>query len=205
MDVALAASVAAGFVFDPLVTEHIVAAVLVLQAFLFPRWHAVARVLLAAAGTVLASLLQATPVWQIALQVPFHYGLAILAVVIAETVRSSHGTAVGALREAERFALYDTLTSLPNRQLFAADEVKIDHAFVSVMRTDRTAEAIVRATIELGRALGIRVVAEGVEDRATRLRLRDLGVHRLQGYAIARPMPPDALAAWTEPREAAIA
>lgn len=84
----------------------------------------------------------------------------------------------------------------------APDEVKIDQGFVRALRTDRTAEAIVRTTIELGHALDLRVVAEGVEDRGTWLRLRELGADRLQGYAIARPMPPDDLAAWTYPREA---
>lgn len=84
----------------------------------------------------------------------------------------------------------------------APDEVKIDNAFVRGLRSDRRSEAIVRATIELGHALDIKVVAEGVEDRGTWLRLRELGVDRLQGYAIARPMAPEALAAWTDPREA---
>lgn len=78
--------------------------------------------------------------------------------------------------------------------------MKIDHAFVSAMRTDRTAEAIVRATIELGRALGIRVLAEGVEGGATWHRLRDLGDRRLQGYGIAWPMPPEAVTSWAAPQ-----
>lgn len=84
----------------------------------------------------------------------------------------------------------------------APDEVKIDNAFVRALRSDRRAEAIVRATIELGHALDIKVVAEGVEDGEIGPRLRELGADRLQGYAIARPMPPEALAAWADAREA---
>lgn len=66
-------------------------------------------------------------------------------------------------------------------------EVKIDRSFVSAMATDPDAAAIVRATIDLAHVLGLVVVAEGVEDAATRARLVALGVDRLQGYGIARP------------------
>jgi EAL domain-containing protein (putative c-di-GMP-specific phosphodiesterase class I) len=66
-------------------------------------------------------------------------------------------------------------------------EVKIDRSFVSAMSADPDAAAIVRATIDLAHVLGVTVVAEGVEDEAIRARLVELGVDRLQGYAIARP------------------
>lgn len=67
-------------------------------------------------------------------------------------------------------------------------EVKIDRSFVSAMATDTDAGAIVRATIDLAHVLGVTVVAEGVEDEAIRERLVELGVDRMQGYAIGRPM-----------------
>ena len=48
---------------------------------------------------------------------------------------------------------------------------------------------IVRSTIELGRNLGLRVVAEGVEDDDVMARLRELGCPIAQGYAISPPLP----------------
>jgi EAL domain-containing protein (putative c-di-GMP-specific phosphodiesterase class I) len=51
----------------------------------------------------------------------------------------------------------------------------------------------VRATIELGHALGLRVVAEGIEDRATLDLLARAGCDLAQGYFISRPMPADHL------------
>ena len=70
-------------------------------------------------------------------------------------------------------------------------EVKIDRSFVATMATDPDAEGIVRATIDIAHVLGLTVVAEGVEDATTRGRLARLGVDRIQGYDVARPMPAD--------------
>jgi diguanylate cyclase (GGDEF)-like protein len=75
-------------------------------------------------------------------------------------------------------------------------EVKIDRSFVLAMADDPDDEAIVRSIIELARALGLRVVAEGVEDDRTRRLLLDAGCHVAQGWFFARPMPADDLAAW---------
>ena len=68
------------------------------------------------------------------------------------------------------------------------------------MGSDADALAIVRATIDLGHVLGLTVVAEGVEDEETRSRLCSLGVDRLQGYAIARPMPASDIASLLDER-----
>jgi EAL domain-containing protein (putative c-di-GMP-specific phosphodiesterase class I) len=57
------------------------------------------------------------------------------------------------------------------------------------MCSDRTDGAIVYATIQLARQLGIRVVAEGVEDEATWETLITLGCQLIQGYALSRPVP----------------
>lgn len=71
------------------------------------------------------------------------------------------------------------------------DEVKVDGAFVARMDTEPAAAAIVRATIELGRELGLRVVAEGVET-ADQLRwLRGLGCTAVQGFHFGEPVPAD--------------
>jgi EAL domain-containing protein (putative c-di-GMP-specific phosphodiesterase class I) len=55
----------------------------------------------------------------------------------------------------------------------------------------RATSTLVRSTIELAHALGLRVVAEGVEDEASLRLLVDLGCDLAQGYLISRPKPPD--------------
>jgi diguanylate cyclase (GGDEF)-like protein len=75
-------------------------------------------------------------------------------------------------------------------------EVKIDRSFVLGMVNDSDDEAIVRSIIELANALGLRVVAEGVEDDRTRRLLVAAGCHVAQGWFYARPMPADELAGW---------
>jgi diguanylate cyclase (GGDEF)-like protein len=75
-------------------------------------------------------------------------------------------------------------------------EVKIDRSFVLGMVHDSDDEAIVRSIIELAGALGLRVVAEGVEDDRTRRLLVAAGCHVAQGWFYARPMPADELAGW---------
>ena len=64
------------------------------------------------------------------------------------------------------------------------------------MADDPDDEAIVRSIIDLAGALGLRVVAEGVEDDRTRRLLVAAGCHVAQGWFYARPMPADDLVAW---------
>jgi diguanylate cyclase len=75
-------------------------------------------------------------------------------------------------------------------------EVKIDRSFVMGMADDPDDEAIVRSIIELSGALGLRVVAEGVEDERTFRLLARMGCEVAQGWFYARPMPADQLASW---------
>jgi diguanylate cyclase len=75
-------------------------------------------------------------------------------------------------------------------------EVKIDRSFVLGMAEDPDDEAIVRSIIELAGALGLRVVAEGVEDERTFLMLTRMHCEVAQGWFYARPMPADQLASW---------
>jgi len=63
-------------------------------------------------------------------------------------------------------------------------------------------EAIVQATIGLARSLGLAVVAEGVENDATMVRLQSLGCNILQGYHISRPMAANDFPRWHSDREA---
>lgn len=73
------------------------------------------------------------------------------------------------------------------------DEIKVDRSFVGGMGSDASDATIVRSIIDLGRNLGLGVVAEGVEDAETLHRLADLGCDRAQGYHIGRPMPASVL------------
>ena len=75
-------------------------------------------------------------------------------------------------------------------------EVKVDRSFVLGMTLDSDDAAIVRSIIDLSRALGLRVVAEGVEDERTWRLLHAAGCHVAQGWFYARPMPADELVAW---------
>ena len=56
--------------------------------------------------------------------------------------------------------------------------------------------AIVRSIVDLGHNLGLRVVAEGVEDARSLAVLRDIGCDTAQGYLVSRPLPPDRLLTW---------
>jgi diguanylate cyclase len=75
-------------------------------------------------------------------------------------------------------------------------EVKIDRSFVFGMRQDSDDAAIVKSIIELSNALGLRVVAEGVEDEPTWRMLHHLGCEVAQGWFYARPMPAEELQVW---------
>jgi diguanylate cyclase (GGDEF)-like protein len=75
------------------------------------------------------------------------------------------------------------------------DEMKIDRSFVMQMTDDRNDAAIVRSTVELGRNLGLRVVAEGVETAAAWAHLKALGCDFAQGYYLSRPVPAVEIAA----------
>ncbi len=97
-----------------------------------------------------------------------------------------------------RIALDDFGTgysSLYNIRKFALDCLKIDRSFIDGLGRERESSAIVHSIIHLGRALGMEVVAEGVETEAQVQALRLAGCSHLQGYFLARPMAQeDALA-----------
>ncbi len=84
-----------------------------------------------------------------------------------------------------------------------ADELKIDRAFVQHVTTARADEAIVRSTVNMAHALGIQVVAEGVEDQGVWDLLETLGCDIAQGYYLSRPVPAQALEQWLSERKAA--
>lgn len=76
------------------------------------------------------------------------------------------------------------------------DVVKIDRSLIAAMQVSENEREIVRTIIALCHQLGYRVVAEGVEDSPLLGVLKDFGCDYAQGYAIARPMPADALPTW---------
>jgi EAL domain-containing protein (putative c-di-GMP-specific phosphodiesterase class I) len=69
------------------------------------------------------------------------------------------------------------------------DKLKIDQSFVGAMTKERENATIVNALIGLGKALGLNVTAEGVEDEETALALRDLGCGLAQGYLFGKAIP----------------
>ncbi|MEG3636002.1 putative bifunctional diguanylate cyclase/phosphodiesterase [Micromonospora palythoicola] len=87
-------------------------------------------------------------------------------------------------------------SSLQHLRRLPLSEVKVDRSFVLGMTEDADDAAIVRSTIELAKALGLRVVAEGVEDERTWRMLHAAGCDAAQGWFYARPMPAEELAAW---------
>nr|MBA2599753.1 EAL domain-containing protein [Actinomycetota bacterium] len=89
-------------------------------------------------------------------------------------------------------------TSLAYLKRLPIDEIKIDKSLVSHITTNQSDDVIVRSIVELGRNLGLEVVAEGVEDKATWDRLATFGCDTAQGYYLADPMTPNELASWLQ-------
>ena len=85
-------------------------------------------------------------------------------------------------------------SSLAYLRRLPAQELKIDKSFVAQMAADGNDAVIVRSTIELGHNLGLRVVAEGVEDAATWTLLRDCGCDLVQGIHLSPPLPAEEVA-----------
>jgi EAL domain-containing protein (putative c-di-GMP-specific phosphodiesterase class I) len=105
---------------------------------------------------------------------------------------------LGRLRElGVRIAMDDFGTgysSLSYLQKFPFDTIKIDRSFVGAIETRSEVDAIVRAVIGLGRSLGIRTCAEGVETAAQLAFLLAEGCDEVQGFYLSRPLPPSDIA-----------
>ncbi len=96
-------------------------------------------------------------------------------------------------------------SSLSYLQTLPATELKIDMSFVRTLATNPRNAIMVRSTIALAHELGMKVVAEGVEDEECLARLADMGCDTAQGYLIGRPMTMTQIAALIEERARAAA
>ncbi len=96
-------------------------------------------------------------------------------------------------------------SSLAYLRRLPIDEIKIDRSFVQGMVTDFGDLAIVRAIIDLGHSLGLRVIAEGVEEEAGRDALRSMRCDGMQGFLLSRPLPIDRFDAWLSSRTVPVA
>jgi len=76
------------------------------------------------------------------------------------------------------------------------DEIKIDRSFVTHMAVDENDTVIVRSTIDLAHNMGLKVVAEGVEDEPTYQLLGQLHCDLVQGFHISHPLPAQELVEW---------
>jgi diguanylate cyclase (GGDEF)-like protein/PAS domain S-box-containing protein len=85
-------------------------------------------------------------------------------------------------------------SSLSQLKRFPIDTLKIDRAFVRDIPQSEDDTAITKAVVSLGKALGVRIVAEGVETAAQYHFLRDNGCDEIQGFYFSRPCHPDAFA-----------
>jgi len=116
--------------------------------------------------------------------------------------------AVAVLRALRRLGVHLVLddfgtgfSSLRYLQRFPIEVIKVDRSFVTGLGSDPQDTALVTAIVNLARALGLRVVAEGVETRAQLDQLRDIGCGMAQGFLISPAVPAAALAAlWVSGR-----
>lgn len=76
------------------------------------------------------------------------------------------------------------------------DEIKIDKSFVLPALESRESRTIIKSTVDLGRSLGLRVVAEGVEEPETLEYLTSIGCDEAQGFLVAPPMPGEQVLEW---------
>jgi EAL domain-containing protein (putative c-di-GMP-specific phosphodiesterase class I) len=84
------------------------------------------------------------------------------------------------------------------------DELKLDRSFIATMSADDRSLAIVQSAIDLAHSLGLRMVAEGVEDAVTARQLCDAGCDEAQGFYFSRALPVEDFEAWLDNHEATL-
>ncbi|HKR99023.1 MAG TPA: EAL domain-containing protein, partial [Candidatus Dormibacteraeota bacterium] len=134
-------------------------------------------------------------------------GNLVLEITEGSLIHDPHGSAqiLDALDEmGVRIAIDDFGTgysSLAWLKRFPVREIKVDRSFVTDLAANESDAAIVRSTIELGRALGLTVVAEGVETADVLELLAGYGCDVAQGFLISRPVPAAQLVTWLRARD----
>jgi diguanylate cyclase (GGDEF)-like protein len=114
--------------------------------------------------------------------------------ITESTIMADPATVTAVLRELDAMGVTLAIddfgtgySSLAYLHQLPVRELKIDRSFVTDMASDPDSALIVRSTIELAHNLGLRVIAEGVEDGATLAQIRALGCDGVQGFHLARP------------------
>lgn len=95
------------------------------------------------------------------------------------------------------FSCLSSLKDIP------ATKLKLGRAFTMTLPENRRSMAVVKAMVQLGKDLGMTVIAEGVETKEQMEAVRDLNVDGIQGYYYAKPMQVDVLSSWLKGREQA--
>ncbi|WP_222859832.1 putative bifunctional diguanylate cyclase/phosphodiesterase [Noviherbaspirillum massiliense] len=95
-------------------------------------------------------------------------------------------------------------SSLAQLQRLKMDILKVDRAFLSQLEKTAEGKIFVSAIISMAHALGMRVIAEGVETRAQLDILRSLSCDEVQGYYLSKPLPPEAMARLLADRESGL-
>jgi diguanylate cyclase (GGDEF)-like protein len=148
LDLLLGVTLAAGFFLSPLVAAHFAAVLLVLMAFRCAWRVALLRLLAALAATTLASVADQVSLRELAVQLPFVYGVSGLVIALAEQVRRSRAASDREYQRAQHLAMFDALTDLPNRtllrdrltQALALTRRDLGHVALLVMDLDRFKE-----------------------------------------------------------------
>ncbi|NGN64015.1 bifunctional diguanylate cyclase/phosphodiesterase [Streptomyces sp. A7024] len=125
--------------------------------------------------------------------------------VLLEDPQRAADTLAGLTGHGVKMSLDDFGTgysSLVHLRRLPVSELKIDRSFVARLAIDNEDAEIVRCTVDLAHSLGLRVVAEGVEDDETWERLRDMRCDAVQGWLVAAAMPPEETTAWLRARGA---
>lgn len=132
---------------------------------------------------------------------------ALLSIEITESIAMAHGPAIVQRLEALRAAGVHVeiddfgtgFSNLSHLSQLPLDVLKIDRSLIDGIGVSAKSEAIVRAILGMARALGHRVVAEGIETRTQLQFLQRQGCDMVQGYLLAQPMPAAQIASWHAP------
>ena len=132
---------------------------------------------------------------------PDQLALEVTASAVMQDVNAATETLMALSQMGLKIAVDDYGTgysSLAQIRRLPVDELKIDKSFVLKLDTQQEDLTIVRSTIEMGHHLGLKIVAEGVENSTSAALLSQLHCDYLQGYWISKPMPAEAVTDWLD-------